>query len=249
LAGPQHYQLLCGVALAVLFFIQLEQGLLVAGLLAVVVGAPAILLRVRVSPLLVLVPLIGGQVYLQYDFPAFRPHAALQVADVVFCAAALAYLGGAYRLLSLWRSILPLDPRQRYHRGAGVVVPLGRLGRIAPHHRPAGLLSRTEIAWFVLQLPLFALLAQGAWILLGVRRELLGLSPRWLQLIQLVWGLGLALFLAGSLFRIGRLWHMDSETARMLLQDVLWHETRREQRRVGRWLAWSRLRGKSEVRG
>src|SRR5262249_56308012 len=114
--------------------------------------------------------------------------------------------------------------------------------RVAPQPRPAVLLSRGEIAWFVLQLPLFAVLAQGAWVLLGARRQLLELSPRTVQFLMLAWTLTLVLFVAGHFFRYWRLLPMDGMTARMLLQDVLWHETRGEQRRIGRWLAWWKLR-------
>jgi hypothetical protein len=111
----------------------------------------AILLRVRISPLLVLLPWVGSQLYFQYLFPVGRPRNLLQVEDVVLCSASLAYIGGHYRLLSLWRSILPVDPRQRYHKQAAVIVPLNRLGKVALQHRPASLLSRGEIAMFVLQ--------------------------------------------------------------------------------------------------
>lgn len=67
---------------------------------------------------------------------------------------------------------------------------------------------------------------------------------RVVQLLQMAWGLALALFLAGQLFRFWRFLQMECMTARVFLQDVLWHETRGEQRRIGRWLAWFRLRGK-----
>jgi len=35
---------------------------------------------------------------------------------------------------------------------------------------------------------------------------------------------------------------MTRAEAELMLQDILWRETRREQRRIGRWLAWSRNR-------
>jgi hypothetical protein len=240
--APQHYRVLCVLALAAMFLVQFQQGLMLGGIVVLGVGAVAILLRAPISPLLVLLPLVGGQLYLHYLFP--RPHQVLQIEDVVLCTATLAYVGGHYRLMSLWRSILPTDPRQRYHTTAPVIVPLNRLGMIAPQHRPASLLSRGEMAWFVVQLPLFALLAQGAWLVLNAPRELLDLSPRWLQLLLLAWGLVLGMFIAGQLIRLARLLRMDRATAKMLLQDSLWHETRREQRRVGRWLAWFHLRRK-----
>jgi hypothetical protein len=37
---------------------------------------------------------------------------------------------------------------------------------------------------------------------------------------------------------------MSVEEATLLLQDTLWLETRREQGRINRWLAWARLRSR-----
>jgi hypothetical protein len=240
--GPQHYQVLCGIALAAVFLILMQQQVPLAGVAALLLGAAGILLRARISPILVLLAVVGGQLYRQYLFSVWRQHGALDVEDVVLCAATLAYVAGHYRLLAIWRHILPPDPRQRYHKQARAVVPVGRIGKIAPQHRPVALVSRSELALFVLQLPLFALLAQGAWMVIGARRELHELSPRWMQLLQLTWGVALAAFVIGQFFRIWRLLSMDRLTAQMLLQDALWHETRGEQRRIGRWLAWFNLR-------
>jgi hypothetical protein len=244
---PHYYQLLCAFGLAAILLVQLEQGLVLWGVAVVLLGALAILIRVRISPLVVLLPLVGGQLYLQYVLPIRRPHGLLQVEDVVLCTAALAYLGGHYRLLSLWRNILPADPRQRYHRESPVIVPVKRLGKVVLQHRPASLLSRAELALFVLEVPMFALLAQGAWLLLGGRRELHDLSPRWIQFMLLVWGLAVSFFIVGQLFRLTRLLQMDRLTAKMVLQDALWHETRGEQRRIARWLAWWKLKQKPEA--
>ncbi|HTD79690.1 MAG TPA: hypothetical protein VK898_18790 [Chloroflexota bacterium] len=239
---PQHYQVLCGMALATIFLVLLQQTLVLFGLVALLMGAAAILLRARLSPILILLPVVGGQLLRQYLYPEWRLHTALDVEDVLLCAATLAYLAGHYRLLALWSNILPPDPRQRYHKGAHAVVPIARLGKVAPQHRPASHVSRGELAWFVLQLPLFALLAQGVWIVIGARRELHDLSPRWMQFLQLAWGLALGAFVAAQFFRIWRLLSIDRMTAQMLLQDELWNETRGEQRRIGRWLAWFNLR-------
>ncbi len=113
---PHHYQLLCGLALGAIFLVMLEQGLLLFALAVLVLGVGAILVRMRISPLLMLFPLVGGQLFLQNTLPIRRTHAVLDVEDVVLCTAALAYVAGHYRLLSLWSYILPPDPRQRYHR-------------------------------------------------------------------------------------------------------------------------------------
>ncbi len=239
---PQNYQVLCGIALAAMFLVLLQQGLMLFGLAALLLGSAAVLLRARLSPLLVLLVVVGGELTRQYLFPALQLRGALDVEDVVLCAATLAYVAGHYRLIALWSNILPPDPRQRYHKDAHAVVPLRRLGKIARQHRPAGQMSRGELASFVLQLPLFALLAQGVWMIVGARRALHEFSPRWMQFLQLAWGLALAVFLASQLFRVWRLVSMDRMTAQVLLQDELWQETRGEQRRIGRWLAWFKVR-------
>jgi hypothetical protein len=243
---PQHYRVVCGLAVAVIFLVLMEQGALPFACAAALLGAVGLGLRVPMSPLLILVTVVGAQLYLQYDALAW-PRSALQTGDVLLCAATLAYVAGHYRLLSLWAHILPPDPRQRYRKDAGAVVPLERLGKVVQAHRPAALMSRGELAWFVVQLPLFAILAQGAWMLISPRRQLHDLPAKWVQLLQLAWGLALVLFVAAQFFRIWRLLQMDRATAKILLQDTLWHETRGEQRRIGRWLAWSRLRGKSAI--
>lgn len=239
---PQHYQLLCGLALGVVFLLLMQEGLLLFAVAVAVLGAAAVVLRLRLSPPLVLLPLVGGLLYQQYLFPAWSSRGMLRVEDVALCAAALAYVAGHYRLLSLWSHILPPDPRQRYRAGAAAVVPVRQIGKVVAHYRPAGLLTTAEVAWFVLQLPLCALAAQAAWAVLGRPREVLGLPPRWVQFVQLSWGVVLAMLLAGQFFRFTRLLQADGVTARLFLNDVLWHETRGEQRRVGRWLAWARLR-------
>jgi len=47
--------------------------------------------------------------------------------------------------------------------------------------------------------------------------------------------------LAGG-FRLLRTYRMSADEARMVLQEDLWAETRGEQRRQARWLAWARRR-------
>jgi hypothetical protein len=241
---PGHYQVLCVLALGIVFLIQLNHGLLIPAAAVLLMGGAAVLLRVRISPLLVLMALVAGQLYSARTFPGFQVAAPLQTQDVLLCAAALAYVAGHYRLLALWQNILPPDPRQRFFQGIAVVAPLHRLGRVARRPRPAALLSRAEIAWFVLQLPLFALLAQGAWIVVGARREMFDLPPAWVQLVVIAWGLVFGLLVARQLFHVRRLRQMNRATAEILLQDALWQETRGEQRRMGRWLAWWHLRRK-----
>jgi len=50
------------------------------------------------------------------------------------------------------------------------------------------------------------------------------------------------MFLASHGFRYWRRVQMDRVSALLMLQDILWNETRGEQRRINRWLAWRKLR-------
>ena len=52
------------------------------------------------------------------------------------------------------------------------------------------------------------------------------------------------MFLAAHVFRYWRRLQMDRVSAMLMLQDLLWHETRGEQRRISRWIAWKRLRSR-----
>ena len=56
------------------------------------------------------------------------------------------------------------------------------------------------------------------------------------------WSLLMVLFLTAHAFRFWRRLQMNRATALLLLQDILWRETRAEQRRVNRWIVWQKLR-------
>jgi hypothetical protein len=248
LITPQHYQILCGLGLGLILLVSVEEGQTIAGLLAVLIGGLGVLLRLRLSPVLVLLALAAGRLYVQYltrlaviDFPP-RGGVLFQPLDLVLCMATLGYVAGHYRLQSIWFNILPADPRRRYRRETRLVIPADRVGKVVPPQRSASLLTPAELAWFVLQLPLAALAAQGVWWLLSVRWSLTGLPPRLTQVLVLLWLVVIGLLVVGQLFRTWRRRQMDVATARTLLQDVLWNETRGEQRRIARWLAWWRLR-------
>jgi hypothetical protein len=52
------------------------------------------------------------------------------------------------------------------------------------------------------------------------------------------------MFLAAHAFRYWRRLQMDRTTAILMLQDILWRETRSEQRGINRWIVWRKLRGR-----
>jgi hypothetical protein len=85
-------------------------------------------------------------------------------------------------------------------------------------------------------------LAQVAGFLLRQQWGLIDLPPRWKQFGAVAWALLLVMFLAAHAFRHWRRLQLDRVGALIMLQDLLWNETRGEQRRIQRWLAWKKLR-------
>jgi hypothetical protein len=103
-------------------------------------------------------------------------------------------------------------------------------------------MPRVEVGLLVMSLPLAPLLAQVFWAGLAPPREMLGLPARLWRFLLVGWSLGLGVFVTAAVLRQWRRRLMTPDEAALLLQDTLWHETRREQRRLNRWLAWARLR-------
>lgn len=234
---PRHYQALCGLALATIFLVQIQRPsmempiTLLVNLLVVFVGTLGILYRVRLSPILILivfaVPHLAEQLLTDQIFnPDFRSFRFLDVADVLLCIAMLTCLIGQYRLHGLWFGVLSADPRQP----------------AAAQARSEASLSASELLALIFPVPIFALLAEFVALLLKQHWTLIDLPPRWQQFLAVAWAILLALFLAAHAFRYWRRQQMDRVSAQVLLQDVLWHETRGEQRRINRWLVWKKLR-------
>ena len=95
-------------------------------------------------------------------------------------------------------------------------------------------------------LPIYAFVAQVLGRLLRLRVDALELSPELWQALVLLWGLGVGvLVVAGVLGYIGRQ-QMTRREGRLWLQDLFWQETRRDLRRLSRWLAWARLRRRKD---
>lgn len=243
--NERHYQALAGLGLGSLFILQLQgqavtapclqQSLLLINVCMVVCGGLGVLTRYAISPLCVLLLLGVGQLLQQiYLNRALRGQSVAGPGwgELGLCAAALAYLAGQYRLLALRSRAVPADPRQRSPRARAAVVPPRR--------------SVTELIWLIVQVAAFTLLAPVLWFLLTRPRYLAGLDPRLVQLIVLFWAVVVGLFVAGHVFRSWRRRRMDRMTATLLLQDVLWHETRGEQRRIHRWIAWLGLKRNEE---
>jgi hypothetical protein len=242
---PRHYQALCGLALSAIVLIQwqhsslLPQVSLSVNVLIGLIGVLGILYRARLSPMLVLLAMAAPHWIEQYYAnPNFNADAVrvrfLDVADVLMCIAALTYFIGHYRLQGLWFGVLPADTRVPGAAGGEKISP--------PRVRSEESLSATELVTLVFTVPAFALFADFACLLLKQTWTVLELPPRWKQFLAVAWMLLLLMFLAAHAFRYWRRSQMDRMSAMLMLQDILWNETRGEQRRIHRWMAWRKLK-------
>lgn len=236
----RHYQALCGLALAAILLLLFQQSsqsilnpalVLLIHVLVLVVGGAGILYPVRLSPMVIMIgiaaPMAIEQYYGNLAFnPDARPTRILDIADMLMCMAGLVFFLGYYRLHGLWFGILPPDARQP----ASTSGPPGRRSETS--------LSLAELAPLVLVVPALALLAELACLVLKLPWTAVDLPPRWRQLLLVAWTILLGLTLAAQVFRYWRRVQMDRTTALIMLQDILWHETRGEQRRLQRWRAW-----------
>jgi hypothetical protein len=153
--------------------------------------------------------------------------AVLPVSDVLLAISLLAYAAGHYRLQGLLVRLFPPDPRRR---------------REAARCRSPGLVTAREVVGLLLALPACGGLAYLFWSWLrGQETELEILDSAW-QGVLVLWLLGGGVLAAAGLLRYLALRRMTPAEAAQYLQDVLWRETHREQRRLNRWLAWAWLR-------
>ena len=248
--GPIHYQILCGAGLLLIFFVQLDQGLFLGNLLVLCVGLVGIFVRMRLAPLLLLMAFAAAQIgfYYQLQFNTFardsiRP--LLDVRDLLLAMGVLCYVAANTRLQSLAMNILPDDPRQQKEQVRRAGRRKWRELAAVPQKRASRLLTPQEIAAFVLTLPLWALAGQGLWyVILRPWGEVF--HERVFRLLTVAWLLIVGVLVAGTILAQWRRRQMDRTTAALYLQDTLWRETRREQRRIFRWLAWRRLHERTQ---
>lgn len=166
----------------------------------------------------------------------------LMFTDILTCTGLLAYLAGQYRLLGLCAAAVPTDPRPR----------AGKTPFEEPETWPGALSAPREWPRLAVALPLALILGQlfWYWILSGGAWDLgdepapyrLDLGERAWRFASLVWLLGVGAVVLVSFLGVLNTYRMMPDEARMVGQDVLWTETRGEQRRIARWAAWARRR-------
>jgi hypothetical protein len=197
-----------------------------------------------------------------YESPRFQ--STEPVLDILLCAAVLMFIASYLRLISLTRNILPVDRRRRWFVNLDRLLDRTR-AQTGEHARSSGLVERVEVAPLLIVTMACVFVGELVWLWLRERNALMDLSfvvpvyhegiERTLtepvsirmhngiwQLIVLLWLLLLILVpVAGVLGYLGLSRASLSEAA-LFLQDAVWRQTRREQARDARWLAWAEQR-------
>jgi hypothetical protein len=262
--GVRHYTFLSLTALGLIALALFWRGLEAVSMLPALVGVLALIFRWRGGAVWMLVlvayllaaqrwpvlhpafvtqelvwlvqPALFGQRPRLYIRPALSgPAGEFGLADLLLGAGVFAYLAGHYRLLSVTASIFPADPRRRGQRDP------------AAERRSSRLVTGREVVNLLAPLPIWIGLAWLCWRWLENKETLLDIADYSWQVIVLAWLIGLLFLAASALVRYGAQWQMRPEEAALFLQDTLWRETSREQRRLNRWFAWARRRGKEHL--
>jgi hypothetical protein len=231
------YVFLCLVSLTVVVLLLLQRQYGNWSLFPGMIGLLAVVFRWRSGPVLFLVTL-AGFVLVQHlrfrsgwSWPMIVSRRTPPLADWALCGACLAFVMAQYRLQGLVNYIFPPDPRA-YTRGAARPTP----------RRAGDLVTPAETGLFLLALPLWSALAQFVWGVLAPNARPLDMAPELDHLVVVAWLVGTGLLVTAGVLSYEEFRRSTPAEATLFLQDTLWTETRREQRRVQQWLAWKRIR-------
>lgn len=244
--GSGHYLALCSLCLAVIFLVQLQQGLLLINALSVAVGTLGLVMKMRQGPMMLVLFVVGAQLSLR-PMGVSRRQAAMELTDIALCAAVLGYVVAHFRLQGIWYNLLPTDPRLRGGAPRRVLPWLRWQAPVLEEKRPAGQITPQEIAWLLAMLPIWAVAAQLVWALIPKDREPLAIPLRLAQTLLLYWLLAMGYVVVRAMLTFWKHRAHDPATAQLFLQDALWRDTRGEQRRLNRWLAWWKLARKKKT--
>jgi hypothetical protein len=243
--GLSHYYVICLVSVGLIWLVLLRRELPISlSLFPILVGLLGMAVRWRLAPVILLATLA---VCLKFE-SAYEAPRSFRVSDLILCAATLTYVAGQFRLQGMLDHIAPIDPRRRegtprWHVG---LLSIRYQPEVAREKRAPNLVTREEIGLLIVGSALWAGLAQIIWNLLPLER---GQAPQtqifpvtvWRAMV-LAWILAAALYILFGLLSYLSQRVMTLEESTLFLQDVLWKETRGEQRRLNRWSAWARLR-------
>jgi len=267
--GVSGYVLICIGALALMAVALVLRRADAWALFPVLVGGLALILRWRAGPLMVLLAVVlllwswwlgtdpgwlgltavnwvrrwllsGWWAYIRLPRRGLPSRQVLPLSDWLLAVSLVSYAAGQYRLQGLLERVFPPDPRTK--RQAAAVDPgPGKPAATPPRRAPESVTTR-EFVVLLLALPACCGVASLFWVWLRRQETDLPMADSAWQGLLILWLLGGGVLAAAGLLRYLTLRHWTRTEAAMYLQDVLWKETRREQRRLNRWLAWAWLR-------
>jgi hypothetical protein len=236
-----HYFVVSLGALSAILLLLLARGFGIWSLLPIFAGVLGN--ATRMGPALLCVA-VGISLNGPRELPPMSSHAGLNVPDLILCGAMLGYVVAHHRLQSMLDWIFPPDPRRRsgspsrsFPQSLFAATP-----RFFKQKRDARLASRQEIGVLLLSLPIWATFAQICWRVFPREWGNPGIVPTLWQAILLFWIIGVASFCVAAALSYWYRRLMTPQECLIFLQDELWKDTRREQRRSGRWFAWGALR-------
>jgi hypothetical protein len=232
--GSIQYLAFCAIALAAIWLVLIFERFGIWSLLPIAAGVLGA--ATRLGPIL-----LALAVAMAVNFSPHQPfsgNTTILVPDLILSAAVLAYALGHYRLQAMMLHIFP-EPKiaEDNNKEASSIVARDR-SRRAP-----GLVTRQEITWALVSLAGAGLLGQWVWRKLpgGIGNPRFNPPEIW-KAILFVWVVGGSMFLVASLLALWRYRQMTPQEAALLLEDLVWEDTRGEQRRIARWLTWAKIK-------
>jgi hypothetical protein len=229
-ATATTYRILAMAGLALVFLAHPDRA--IAMTVLVLVGLAVLFLPRFLGSGLFLIVLAFLELFSMRYWPTFRRvQPTFDLSELMLAAGTLLFVGSLHRLHSLLLTAATHDPRLAEKSPR----PL------PPESRPESALSTEEIVAWLMTVPLCVL---GAELLRrGLNRptplDALGLG-RIGHVVIAVWLLVVGVLFFWTIFDYWRRTNMRPDLARMVLEDVTWLEARRDQGRMGRWLAWRR---------
>jgi hypothetical protein len=160
--------------------------------------------------------------------------------DFLLSVCVLAYLAGHYRLQALVHNVIPPEARSQVATGRRVKGQ-PEMQSMNPRRSP-GVVTRWEIPLLGAAVLLSGLVGDYAWNYLHGMRSRYGMGASSWQTVTFIWCCTMILLVGWTLFSYRTRSRMTAEESLLYLQDQLWRQTRREQSRISRWIAWARVR-------
>jgi hypothetical protein len=240
--GVRAYVAIGAAALVLLALILAERASLSIGIIVLLAGLIGSMLAL--GPILVIVT---TAIVVNFSSSMTWPFVDGSATDGLICAAVLAYALAHYRLQSLLSHLYPIDPRDREPASSEKwIASWRRRGRLCKHHRTPDMVTGAELVGAAWVLSACVIGAHLIWRFVSSDSGNPGLHPPIWRVVVVIWLIGGSGLVAYAVLTYLRIRGDTPEEAALYLQESAWQQTRREQRRLNRWLVWQRGRSRKE---